>query len=194
MPIFANAFRNPLGDGFTTPQSDGDGYYVAFTFNEPDPDIGGSFHLGADWNGEGGGNSDLDDPVYAIGDATVVAVVGDQGASTTGFGNYVILRHDFSQPTLINGQWVIHVHLLYAHLDRVGTLSVGQEIGIGQQIGTLGMSSYADVARLQLEITLGDTLPTSDDGYDPAGAPSSWVESGFVCGGEDADCGFSFFR
>ena len=65
----------------------------------------------------------------------MVAVVSDQGASTTGFGNYVVLRHDFSEPTLINGQWVTLVHSLGAHLDPVGALSVGPKIGIGQQIG-----------------------------------------------------------
>ncbi|MFK7941311.1 MAG: peptidoglycan DD-metalloendopeptidase family protein, partial [Paracoccaceae bacterium] len=102
--------------------------------------------------------------------------MSDQGASTTGFGNYVVLRHDFAEPVLINGHTVTHVHSLYAHLDSVQSLSVGQQIGIGQQIGTLGSSGYSDVAHLHLEITLGDTLPTVDDGYNPAGAPSNWVD------------------
>jgi Ca2+-binding RTX toxin-like protein len=174
--FFASAFRNPLGNGLTSPENDGDGYYVAFGFDEPNPDIGGSFHLGADWNGEGFGNTDLGDPVFAIGNATIVAVVSDQGSATTGFGNYVVLRHDLPEPTLINGQSVTQVHSLYAHLDTVSALSVGQQIGIGTQIGTLGMSGYADVAHLHLEITIGSVLPTSDDGYNPGGAPSSWVD------------------
>jgi len=154
MTIFANVFRNPLGDGLSTPQNDGDGYCVTQGFDEFNSALG-SYHLGSDWNGEGGGNTDLGDPVYAIGNATVVAVVGDRGGSTTGFGNYVILRHDFLEPTLVNGRWVTQVHSLYAHLDTVGALSVGQEIGIGQQIGTLGMSGYADVAHLHLGDNLG---------------------------------------
>ncbi|MGI3187359.1 peptidoglycan DD-metalloendopeptidase family protein, partial [Nioella aestuarii] len=176
IPFYANSFRHPLGSGLITPPNDGDGYYVAFGFDEPNPDIGGSFHLGADWNGEGGDNSDLGEPVYAIGNGTVLSVVADQGAATTGFGNYVVLRHDLAEPVLINGQTVTHVHSLYAHLDSVLLLSAGQQIGIGQQIGTLGSSGYSDVAHLHLEITLGDTLPTADDGYNPAGAPSDWVD------------------
>ena len=174
--FFATSFRNPLDDGLSTAANDGDGYYVANGFNEPNPDLGGSFHLGVDWNSEAGGNSDLGDPVFAIGNATVVAVVSDQGASTTGFGNYVVLRHDLPQATLINGQMVDHVYSLYAHLDSVSALSIGQQIGIGQQVGSLGMSGYADVAHLHLEITAGNTLPTSDDGYNPSGAPAAWVD------------------
>jgi Ca2+-binding RTX toxin-like protein len=174
--VFANSFRHPLGDGKTTPLNDGDGYYVAFGFNEPNPDIGGSSHLGADWNGEGGGDTDLGEPVFAIGNATVVAVVSDQVESSAGFGNFVVLRHDFSEPKLINGQSVTHVHSLYAHLDSVEPLFVGQQVGIGQPIGFLGASGYSDTAHLHIEITVGDTLPTSDDGYNPSGAPSEWVD------------------
>ena len=105
MSNYAVAFRTPVGSGIQTPERDDDGYYVALAFNELNPDVnGGSYHLGVDWNGEGGGNTDLGDPVYAIANATVVAVVSDQSDATTGFGNYVVLRHDFLEPQLINGQ------------------------------------------------------------------------------------------
>lgn len=166
-----------MGNGLTTPLLDGDGFYVAFGFDEPNAEIGGTYHLGADWNGEGGGDSDLGQPVYAIGNAAVVALVADQGASTVGFGNYVVLRHDLAQPTLINGQMVDHLHSLYAHLDSVAALTIGNQIGIGTQISTLGNSGYAEAAHLHFEITLGDVLPTSDDGYNPARTPDAWVDS-----------------
>ncbi|MCW5738087.1 MAG: peptidoglycan DD-metalloendopeptidase family protein [Enhydrobacter sp.] len=174
--LYATAFRNPLGNGRNTARNDGDGFYVAFGFDEPNPAIGGSFHLGADWNGEGGGDTDLGAPVYAIANGTVVAAVSDQGGATSGFGNYVVLRHDLPEPTLINGQWVTKVHSLYAHLDAVSALSVGQQIGIGSQIGTVGKSGNAESAHLHLEITIGSTIPTADDGYNPAGAPAAWVD------------------
>ncbi|MBO9400933.1 peptidoglycan DD-metalloendopeptidase family protein, partial [Shimia sp. R9_3] len=175
-PIYANRPRHPLANGLTSPLNNGDGYYVALGFDEPNPDLGGPFHLGVDWNREAVGGTDLGEPVYAIGNAIVVSVVSDQDFSTSGFGNYVVLRHDFAEPTLYNGQIITHVHSLYAHLDSVEAMSVGQQISIGQQIGTLGSSGSSEVAHLHFEITLGDTLPTVDDGYNPAGAPSDWVD------------------
>ncbi|WP_340587503.1 peptidoglycan DD-metalloendopeptidase family protein, partial [Erythrobacter alti] len=175
MPI-ASRFRHPLGDGSITASRDGDGYYVAQGFDEPNGELGGTYHLGADWNGEGGGDTDLGDPVFAIGNGTVIAIVGDQGGSTTGFGNYIILRHDLPEPEVINGITVTHVHSLYAHLDSVAGLSVGQDVAIGQQIGSLGSSGASSLAHLHFEITLNDTLPTADDGYNPAGAPATWVD------------------
>lgn len=115
MPIssfFAGAFRDPLGDGTLTALNDGDGFYVAQGFNVPNPNIGGSYHLGVDWNGEGGGNTDLGQPVYCIGNGTVVAVISNPSGSTTGFGNYVVLRHDLAKPITVNGQTVTSVHIL----------------------------------------------------------------------------------
>lgn len=50
-----------------------------------------------DWNGEGGGNTDLGDPVYGVANGTVVGVVSDQDSATSGFGNYVVLKHDVPQ-------------------------------------------------------------------------------------------------
>ncbi|SFE41999.1 Ca2+-binding protein, RTX toxin-related [Sulfitobacter brevis] len=180
MPIdprfIATGFRHPLGDGLTTPANDGDGYYVAFGFNEPNAAIGNSRHLGVDWNGEGGGDSDLGERVNAIGNGEVRAVVSHQGGATTGFGNYVVIRHHLPQQITLNGETVTYVNSLYAHLDSVTGLTVGQAVSMGQQIGTLGKSGFADLAHLHLEVTLGDVLPTVDDGYNPAGAPAGWVD------------------
>lgn len=59
--FFANSFLTPLGDGLTSPENDGDGFYVAFGFDGPNPDIGGSHNMGVDWNGEGSRNVLLGD-------------------------------------------------------------------------------------------------------------------------------------
>ena len=56
----SNCLRLPIGDG------SGRGYYVAQGFGGP------NHHLGEDWNGMGGGNTDLGDPVYAMSDGVVV--------------------------------------------------------------------------------------------------------------------------
>ena len=92
MPL-ATEFRDPLGNGTgaLSPANDGDGFYVAQYFGDWNSAIG-SYHLGVDWNGEGGGNTDLGEPVYAVAAAEVVTVVDDQNGSTSGFGNYVVLR------------------------------------------------------------------------------------------------------
>lgn len=139
--VFADSFRHPLGNGLTTPLIDGDGYYIPAGAGFDDLNTTrNSYHLGVDWNGEGGGNTDLGDPVYGVANGTVVEVVSDQGSATTGFGNYVVLKHDLPAPVTVNGQTVSTVYSLYAHLDTVAGLAVGDQVGIGQQIGTLWFS------------------------------------------------------
>ena len=172
---FATKFRHPIGAGNETPIIDGDGYYVALGFNEINEAIG-SHHLGVDWNGDSGGDTDLGHAVYAVANAVVVALVADKRDATAGFGNYVVLRHDLPTPRVINGVSVDKVHSLYAHLDTVEPLAVGASVSIGQRLGTIGKSGYSDVAHLHFEMTRGDTLPTSEDGYRPAGASAEWID------------------
>ncbi len=174
----SSGFRHPLGDGNSwTESNDGDGYYVysGQNFNELVTFSNGnkSYHLGEDWNAEG--RDDLGDPVYAAANGEVVAVVSNQGSSTTGFGNYVVIRHDLPHAELINGKMVSSVYSLYAHLATVG-VSEGEIVSIGYQVGTIGDSGYSEGPHLHFEITLAPTLPTSDDGYNPLGAPDKWVD------------------
>ena len=188
-PLKADIFSYPLGSEPLTAAQDyddtpDDGYYNALDFNvAQDLGSGPTYHLGEDWNGEGGGDTDLGDPVYAIANGVVVAVVDDQGSATSGFGNHVVVRHDLAAPIVIDGQTVTHVHSLYAHLqsaaygaDQTTPISVGDAIAIGEQIGAVGKSGFADLAHLHFELTLNDTLPTSDDGYNPSGAPAEWTD------------------
>lgn len=158
-----------------TEPDDGDGFYSAQDFNVFNEDIGdaGSYHLGEDWNVEGAGNGDIGEDIFAIANGYVVSV-GDDGNS--GFGKYIVLRHDLPEPELINGQLVSSVYSLYAHLDDNSLVIEGMSVSIGQKIGTLGNTGASTTAHLHFEITLAPKLPTENDGYEPEGAPDEWVD------------------
>uniref|UniRef100_UPI000A420BF7 Calx-beta domain-containing protein n=1 Tax=Marinobacterium profundum TaxID=1714300 RepID=UPI000A420BF7 len=186
-PLDADRFRLPLGSGTLTAALDlddipDDRYYLASDFNTlEDRGNGPAFHLGEDWNGEGGGDTDLGDSVFAIANGVVVEVVSDQSSATTGFGNYVVVLHNLADPIVVGGQTVTQVYSLYAHLDTAtyfdgAAVNTGDAIAIGEKIGTIGSTGFAEIAQLHFEITLNDTLPTNDDGYNPAGAPVEWVD------------------
>lgn len=179
----ADRFRHPLGAGDLTEAPDtsdtpDDGYYSALDFDQINEDLSSpSHHLGEDWNGEGLGTTDLGDPVFAFANGEVVDVVNNQNGATTGFGNYVVIRHDLAQPITIGGQTVTQVNSLYAHLDTV-EIQQGDNVSIGEQIGTLGSSGFAPESgpHVHFEVTLNNTAPTTEDGYNPNGAPQGWTD------------------
>ncbi|HEX9924593.1 MAG TPA: M23 family metallopeptidase, partial [Anaerolineae bacterium] len=83
------------------------------------------WHTGEDWNGRGGGDSDLGDPIYAISHGRVVEF-GDYPPS---WGNIVLLEHALPDGSRVWSQ--------YAHLEQIMVSQVGQLIKRGQQIGTM---------------------------------------------------------
>ena len=126
-----------VADGFDFPIGDCDatGYHKARGFQR-----GG--HPGEDWNGPAGGNTDLGDPVYAIGNGIVVLSRDVQG----GWGNVVIVRHAYYD----NGR-LDYIDSLYAHLDKMN-VSEGEVISRRQQIGTIGNNRGMYHAHLHFEI------------------------------------------
>jgi murein DD-endopeptidase MepM/ murein hydrolase activator NlpD len=115
----------------------GSGYHHS-AFLEPRD--GGIYHPAEDWNGDGGGDSDLGDNVYAIADGTVVAA-DDYGAM---WGNIILIQHTLEDSSTIWSQ--------YAHLQDIN-VSVNDTVSKGDIIGTIGKGDdNRYLAHLHLEI------------------------------------------
>jgi murein DD-endopeptidase MepM/ murein hydrolase activator NlpD len=132
----------PLSPAFDFPVGppDAKGYYNAQGFQK------GTTHLGDDWNGVGGGNTDLGDPVYSMANG-IVAEASDWGG---GWGNVVRVLHNIgtdSMPEIVES--------FYAHLDQI-LVKERQVLKKGEQLGTIGTANGAYPAHLHLELR---TLP-----------------------------------
>ncbi len=127
-------------DGFDFPvgKPDGEDYYNAQEFGE-------NYHLGEDWNGKGGGNTDFGDPVYAIANG----YVKEAGEQSRGWGKVARLVH------CVNGR---AVESLYAHFDKL-LVKEGDWVKRGQQIGTIGNANGMYLAHLHLEIRIDTEIP-----------------------------------
>jgi murein DD-endopeptidase MepM/ murein hydrolase activator NlpD len=115
-----------------------------FPVGKPNGDRGyrNGSHLGEDWNGVRGGDSDLGDPVYTVAHGVVVFARDVR----RGWGNVVIVRHAY----LEKGQ-IQYVDSLYGHLDRIDVRE-GQQIKRGDQIGTIGNNRGMYSAHLHFEM------------------------------------------
>jgi murein DD-endopeptidase MepM/ murein hydrolase activator NlpD len=126
-----------LADGFDFPvgKPDAQGYYKARGFRSRG-------HLGEDWDGLGGGDTDLGDPIFSIGGGVVVFARDCH----MGWGNVIIIRHSYR-----DGGTVRSIDSLYGHLDRM-LVRRGQMVSRGQQIATMGNAHGLYDAHLHLEI------------------------------------------
>jgi murein DD-endopeptidase MepM/ murein hydrolase activator NlpD len=178
----ADGFDFPFGDGegggSYTDAATGkryDGWYVATHFAEQ---YSMGLHTGEDWNGSGGGNTDLGQPVYAVANGRVVF------AEHCGrlWGNVVILEHLFYE----NHERRV-IRSLYAHLHEI-KVSEGEEVRRRQLIATVGQdpdklfNAHLHV-ELRLDLTLAPTYWPSSDGKDAAWVrehyedPSSFIKA-----------------
>ncbi len=122
-------FRNPVGN------PPGRGYYDANPFMN-------KTHLGEDWNGTGGGNSDLGDTVYACANGYIHFAEDVQG----GWGKVVRILHQ-----LPKGVRYKEVESLYAHFDQV-FIKKDTYIKLGTPIGTIGTANGIYPAHLHFEM------------------------------------------
>lgn len=126
-----------LADGFDFPvgKPDAQSYYKARGFRSRG-------HLGEDWDGVGGGDTDLGDPIYSIGDGVVVFARDVH----MGWGNVVIVRHSYRE-----GGVVKNIDALYGHLHNM-LVHRGQAVSRGQKIATMGNAHGLYDAHLHIEI------------------------------------------
>lgn len=142
--------RTRVADGFDFPvgKPNADGYYKARGFRP-------NGHLGEDWNGIRGGNTDLGAPIYATANGLVVFARDVR----LGWGNVIVIRHIF-----LEGGDLKTVDSLYGHLDRI-TVKENQQVLRGQQIGTMGTNRGMYPAHLHFEIHKNIVMGVTRTGY-----------------------------
>lgn len=168
VPAVAQSYSTAkLADGFDYPvgKPDGAGYYIFRGFSP-------NGHLGEDWNGSGGGDSDEGDPVYSIAHGVVVFSEDYK----KGWGNVVIVRHAYREQ---NGQ-IAFVDSLYGHL-KVRSVSPGQQITRGQIVGTIGCGPYRMYAahlhfEIRKDLRVGMTRELYPRSYETYHVPKQFMD------------------
>ena len=125
-------FRFPCGDSIGT------GYYIAQGFQ--DPKYNGGTHLGIDINGLGGGDSDLGDTIYSIGNGIVARTAIDE--------TYLAIYYKH------NGYLV---KTIYYHCKDI-FVTASDYVYKGKPIATIGNENGVYLAHLHLEIASDTTL------------------------------------
>ena len=133
-----STIRVRLADGFDFPvgKPDAAGYYK-FRGYWPNG------HLGEDWNGKGGGDSDLGAPIYAMGRGVVIF---SQNIGV-GWGNCILVRHVFREQ---DGR-IAMVDSLYAHLNE-RKVRLHELVEKGQLVGTMGGNNGMYAVHLHFEV------------------------------------------
>ena len=145
-PVMVDGFDFPVG------KPNAEAYYVAAGLIDPGYHAEyGSWHTGEDWNGRGGGDSDLGDPVFATAHGLVITA-----QTFPVWGNIVLLEH-----VLPTGQ---KVWSQYAHLNDL-YVKKGDIVRRGEVVGTIGKGGdHRYLAHLHFEIRLRK-LPASKWGW-----------------------------
>lgn len=151
-----------IAQGFDFPvgKPNAKGYYNAQKF-------GKNNHLGDDWNGVKGGNTDLGDSIYSIAHG-YVRFAKDVGG---GWGKVIRVVHQLPNGKLYES--------LYAHCDSIA-VKPQTWVKKGQFVGTIGNANGQYYAHLHLEIRddislpLGPGYATQTKGYL---APSGFIRT-----------------
>lgn len=153
--ILSSYLDTLLSDGFDFPIGDKDakgsykslitgkhytGWYKAVSFSEV-YDLG--IHTGEDWNGSGGGDTDLGQPVYATSKGKVLFAQ----SCPSPWGKVIVMEHAY----LENGK-VKKIYSQYAHLKEL-FVEKGEFIKRRQEIGKIGKGDHNEhPAHLHFEL------------------------------------------
>ena len=170
----ANGFDFPIGD----PNAEGSyrdkatgkeytGWYIATTFAE-EYKLG--IHPGEDWNGRGGGATDLGQPVRSVANGRVVTAK-DFGRL---WGKVILIEHIYYE-----NHHKRTIQSLYAHLKAI-EVKPGDVVKRRQRIGTIGQDPdklYAPHLHLELrnDLSLSPTYWPSSDGKNVV-----WVKKHYI--------------
>jgi murein DD-endopeptidase MepM/ murein hydrolase activator NlpD len=144
-----------------------DGWHIATKFAENN-DRG--IHPGEDWNGSGGGDTDLGQEVHAVANGRVV-IAQDCGRL---WGNVIIVEHTFYE-----NHEKLKIRSLYAHLLEIKARS-GEEVRRRQVIGSVGQDPEKLYdAHLHLEFRWDDALTPT---YWPSleGRDQNWLRAHYA--------------
>lgn len=151
LKVQADTLKKANGFDFPVGKPDAKGYYNAQKFQENN-------HLGDDWNGVNGGNSDLGDAIYSVANGYVSFAENVGG----GWGNVIRIIH-----FLEDGK---QIESLYAHCLAIN-VKKGSYVSKGDKIGTIGTNNGHYLAHLHLEIRdevglpIGGGYSTNTKGY-----------------------------
>ncbi len=154
--ILADEFNYPVG------YPDGSGYYVAQDFAEKNSDYDNKYHLGEDWNDNGGGNTDCDDTVYSVANGVIVYAENVGGD----WENVIVIRH-----TLPDGS---QVESMYGHLRSM--LKTSGNVYAGEEIGTIGDGNGAFYCHLHFEIRYPDCAAWGSHGPGYGTDTTGWTD------------------
>jgi murein DD-endopeptidase MepM/ murein hydrolase activator NlpD len=128
----AFSFDFPVG------KPNGEGYYNAQKFGENN-------HLGDDWNGVGGGNTDYGDSIFSIANGQIIFAEDVKG----GWGKVIRIKHFFK------GKFY---ESIYAHCSKIA-VKKGGWIKKGNYIGNIGDCHGKYLAHLHLELRDSINMP-----------------------------------
>ena len=172
----------PAADGFDFPVGDRDGtgsyvdrqtkkrhrgWYVATVFAES---YSLGIHTGEDWNGRGGSNTDLGQPVHAVANGRVVFAAPCEQP----WGGVIVIEH-----VVYDNHEKTRLHSQYAHLSRI-EVKAGDLVERRKVIGAIGQDPDRTFpAHLHFELRTDTTI-------DPTYWPSSndkdeaWVKAHYL--------------